>query len=263
MTEPKGAILSDLTWPEVEPWLAAPVIVPVGAAAKEHGPHLPMGTDAIVADALARRLAARLPVLVAPTLTLGYYPVFRGFAGSQHLRAETFVAVVEDVLRGFVAQGAEHLVLLNTGVSTEAPLGLAVQNVFDETGVRPAIADLRLLGKAAAGLMRQRGGGHADEAETSLMLALAPALVRFAKAPAYGEPDMPSPPGFRRPIRFRSDAAAPLPDRWPTGTSGEPQRATLAKGEAILAAILADLEAGLRQWFPAALAAGATCGSAG
>lgn len=260
MPEIRGAFLSELTWPEVESWLAVPVVIPIGAAAKEHGPHLPMGTDAIVADELARHLAARLPVLVAPTLTLGYYPVFRGFAGSQHLRAETFIAVVEDVLRGFIAQGARHLLLLNTGVSTEAPLSLAVQRVFDETAVRPVIADLRLLGQDAAAGLAQRGGGHADERETSLMLALAPATVRFAAAPAFAEPPRHGVAGFRQPIRFRSDDCAPQPDRWPTGTSGEPRLASKAKGEAVLAAILDDLEAGLRRFFPEALEAGPSCG---
>ena len=260
MPQIRGAILSELTWPEVEPWLTAPVVIPIGAAAKEHGPHLPMGTDAIVADALARRLAERLPILVAPTLTLGYYPVFRGFAGSQHLRAETFIAVVEDILQGFIAQGAQHLLLLNTGVSTEAPLSLAVQRVFDETAVRPAIADLRLLGGRATAGLAQRGGGHADERETSLMLALAPATVRFAAAPAFAEPPQQGVRGFRQPIRFRSDEDAPEPDRWPTGTSGEPQLASEAKGQAILSAILDDLEAGIRRLFAKALEAAPPCG---
>jgi creatinine amidohydrolase len=250
MEQRPGAILSDLTWPEVEPWLRRVVIIPIGAAAKEHGPHLPMSTDAIVADALARRLADMLPVLVAPTITLGYYPVFRDFAGSQHLRAETFVAVVEDVLTGFIRQGAIHLLLLNTGVSTEAPLSLVVQKVFDNTSVRVAIADLRGLGHGAGSLLSQKGGGHADERETALMMALAPNLVRLDRAPVFAEPAAHKSPGFRYPIRFSTDSDAETPDHWPTGTSGEPQLATLAKGEAILAAILADLETGIRTLFP-------------
>ena len=55
-------------------------------------------------------------------MTLGYYPAFTKFAGSQHLGADTFKAVVCDVLDGFAAQGALRFVLLNTGVSTETPL---------------------------------------------------------------------------------------------------------------------------------------------
>jgi creatinine amidohydrolase len=252
MEQRPGAILSDLTWPEVEPWLSRVVVIPIGAAAKEHGPHLPMGTDAIIANALAWRLAGRLPVLVAPAITLGYYPVFRDFAGSQHLRAETFMDVVEDVLTGFIRQGAQHL-LLNTGVSTEAPLSLITQKVFDDTAVRVATADLRGLGREANSHLRQQGGGHADERETALMLALAPHQVRLDQAPTYGEPDSPESPGFRYPIRFATDADAEIPDHWPTGTSGEPRLASLAKGEAILAAILADLEIGIRTLFPHSL----------
>ena len=58
------------------------------------------------------RLANRMRVLAAPTIASGYYPVFRDFAGSQHLRAETFMAVVEDVLQGFIRQGARRMVIL-------------------------------------------------------------------------------------------------------------------------------------------------------
>ena len=92
------------------------------------------------------------------------------------------------------------------------------------------------------------------------MLALAPATVRFAAAPAFAEPPQQGVRGFRQPIRFRSDEDAPEPDRWPTGTSGEPQLASEAKGQAILSAVLDDLEAGIRRLFAKALEAAPPCG---
>ena len=82
-----GVWIEDLAWPEVGAKLAAgwPVIVPIGARAKEHGHHLPMQTDYLVARALADGVAAQLPVLVAPVVDFGYYPAFLGYPGSQHL----------------------------------------------------------------------------------------------------------------------------------------------------------------------------------
>ena len=66
----RGAFLEDLTWPEAGARIAggAVVVVPVGAAAKEHGPHLPLRTDYLVARELGRRVAEALPVLVAPVV---------------------------------------------------------------------------------------------------------------------------------------------------------------------------------------------------
>ena len=91
----RGAWIEDLTWPEVEAHLKADalVLVPVGAIAKEHGHHLPMKTDWLVARELATRVAAALPVLVAPIVSQGYYPAFTRYPGSQHLQSATFIAL--------------------------------------------------------------------------------------------------------------------------------------------------------------------------
>jgi creatinine amidohydrolase len=72
----RGAFLEDLTWPEAGARIAAGavVVVPVGAAAKEHGPHLPLRTDFLVARELGRRVAEALPVLVAPVVSFGTTP---------------------------------------------------------------------------------------------------------------------------------------------------------------------------------------------
>src|SRR5262245_17490211 len=99
----RGLMLEDLTWIEAKAAVDSgmPIVIPVGAAAKEHGPHLPLRTDATVAAALARRVAADLPVLVAPVVPFGYYPAFARFAGSQCLSAATFGAMVRELCEGF------------------------------------------------------------------------------------------------------------------------------------------------------------------
>ncbi|MBL8703820.1 MAG: creatininase family protein, partial [Rhodospirillales bacterium] len=78
--------LADMTWKEAEARFrsGAVVVVPIGAAAKEHGPHLPLDTDYRTAAELGRRIAERLPVVVAPVIGFGFYPAFTAYAGSQH-----------------------------------------------------------------------------------------------------------------------------------------------------------------------------------
>jgi creatinine amidohydrolase len=248
----RGAFLEDLPWPEAATRLraGAVVVVPVGAAAKEHGPHLPLNTDYRVARELARRVAVELPVLIAPVVGFGYYPAFVDYPGSQHLRAETFMALVTDVLAGFIRHGATRIAVVNTGVSTEAPLRVVARDVYAAHRVRVAVADIRTLGRETAKRLGQKLGGHGDELETSLVLAIDPDAVRLDRAePDYGRMlDAPA-TVFYQPVVFSSDPAAGL-DYSKTGVRGDPTLATREKGEAILAAMARELVDGLRALFP-------------
>ncbi|MCP5367890.1 MAG: creatininase family protein [Hyphomicrobiales bacterium] len=230
--------IEDMAWDEVRDRLAAGavVVIPLGAAAKEHGRHLPLGTDALVARELAARVAARLPVLVAPVLGLGHYPAFTAYAGSQSLAAETFIRVVAEVAGGLAAQGARRLAVINTGVSTEVPLRAAAARVAGDHGVPLHILDLRRMGRDADALLDHPGGGHADERETSVMLAVDPSRVRLGRLTGQeGDDDRPGPLD---------------PAHNPTGVIGFPAAAAAAKGRAILAAVTDDLVAGLTAAFP-------------
>jgi creatinine amidohydrolase len=184
-----GVWLEDLTWPEAEAWFArgALVVLPIGAIAKEHGRHLPLNTDFLLAGALADGVRQALPVVVAPVVCFGYYPAFRHYPGSQHLSPETFQAVVTEILEGFIGQGAKNIAIVNTGVSTEPGLRIVVRELYERSGVRVPVADIRNIGRSADALFAQELGGHGDEHETSLMLAIAPDTVRMALAPTdYG-----------------------------------------------------------------------------
>ena len=253
MTEqPKGAWLEDLTWPDIKARIEAGqvVVVPVGAIAKQHGPHLPMKTDWLLASELARRVAAELPVLVAPVIPFGYYPAFRHYPGSQHLKPETFSALVTDLLSGLIEQGARHIVLINTGIPTQAVLHTLVRELYEATGVRISVADIARMGSASAHLMEHDIDGHADEEETSMILAIAPELVRLDRARRddgnmRGAPDT----VFFRPQVFRDDPDGGI-DHSETGARGDPTLATVEKGEAALAAMAKELVDGLRALYP-------------
>lgn len=222
-----GVFLADMTWKEAEARFkaGAVVVVPIGAASKEHGPHLPLDTDYRTATELGRRVAARLPVVVAPVIGFGFYPAFTGYAGSQHLTAATFQALVRELLGNLIDHGVTRIAILNTGVSTEKPLREVLSTI---AGARIAQIDMRLLGRDADRLLQQQGGGHADERETSVLLAIAPEAVHMERAPGQAHGDALS----------------------PDGTTGNPSLGTRAKGEAILDATMRDLAAALLAHFP-------------
>lgn len=244
----KGVWLEDLTWPEAEKWIkgGATVIIPIGARSKEHGHHLPLKTDYMLARALADGIARELPVLIAPVVDFGYYPAFVEYPGSQHLRVEVFVAVLEDIIDGFIRQGVKSIAVVNTGVSTEAPIYIAARNTYAKHAIRVMVADIRNLGKSAEHVLDQKYGGHADELETALVLAIDSSTVDMTKAvPDYGNMlDQPK-TVFYRPIIFRNDPSLGI-DYSATGCRGDPSLATVEKGKAILDAMVADLVAGLR-----------------
>jgi creatinine amidohydrolase len=216
-----GVWLEDLTWPEAKRRFDedAVVVVPIGAASKAHGAHLPLKTDALTARALGQRLIERLPVVAAPVVGFGYYPAFTAFAGSQHLSADTFKALMRELIQSFTAHGVRRIALVNTGVSTEKPL----DEIAAETG---ALAlHMRLTGQAAEKLIEHKDGGHADERETSVVLALDPRSVCMSELKPAAD--------------FKLSAA-----------TGDPSRASAFKGERLLAARIDDMVQALTARWP-------------
>lgn len=249
----RGVFLENLSWAEAKSWFdrGAPLIYPLGAAAKEHGLHLPLGTDALTAQALGRMIAEALPVVIAPNIGFGYFPAFTAYAGSQHLSAQTFIELVVELVGNAADHGVTRQAIVNNGVSTEAPLQIAARRLLETRGLRLHIADIRRLGRAADGLLDNPGGGHADERETSILLALAPERVRLEKArpePAPARDSRGKPGIFLSPAKLDDDPANP--DRSLTGATGDPTLASAEKGRAILAAIGRDLIQGLIAIFP-------------
>jgi creatinine amidohydrolase len=225
-----------LTWDEVNRRIhdGAPAILPIGAAAKQHGFHLPLNTDRLQAEWLATRIAGPVDALIWPTLTYGHYPAFVEYAGSASLSAATFETLVHEVAKGILGGGCRKLLVLNTGISTLAPVDRAlarldagrVKHLWTHGGPRYP--------RVAKELAQQRHGSHADELETSLMLALAPHLVDMARAEASPAVTADT-PGPLTP----SDHNSPNYSR--SGSYGDPTLATAAKGETLLAAMLDDL----------------------
>jgi creatinine amidohydrolase len=239
-----GIRLQDLAWPEAERVLTAEavVVLPVGAAAKEHGPHLRLDNDLVLAEHLARRVLAGTgrEVIVAPTLSYHHYPAFVEYPGSTSLRMETARDLTLDVVRGLARHGPRRFYALNTGISTVKALAPAAEALARE-GILLRWTDLaRALAPAEQRLARQRRGSHADEVETSMMLFLDPGRVDMARAVRDDE-------GEGRGVFTRQADVGPGRHRSASGVWGDPTLASAVKGrgfvEALVAAILADLDA--------------------
>jgi creatinine amidohydrolase len=127
---------------------------------------------------------AQTPVVVAPTISYHYYPAFQEYPGSTHLGFETARDLVVDIVKSLARFGPRRFYILNTGVSTLAPLAAAAERVQAE-GVALRFTKLRdACGDVIDRVMEQQGGTHADEIETSMMLYIDPTLVDMSKAVA-------------------------------------------------------------------------------
>lgn len=250
MTDDKicGVFLENLTWPEAKTKIEDGwrVVIPIGALSKEHGHHLPMNTDFLLAQTLAKRVAAELPVVIAPTIGFGYYPAFCNYPGSQHLSAETFIALLQDIIGGFIRQGVKKISIINTGVSTEGPIQIVVRDILARHGVRVSVADIRRLGTSTDDLFKQKIGGHADEHETSMIMAIKPGAVHLERAVEdYGNQLTQPDTVFYEPSIFRNDPSSGT-DHSLRGARGDPTQATVENGRAALDAMVDDLVNGLR-----------------
>ncbi|MBI5322336.1 creatininase family protein [Bradyrhizobium sp.] len=234
--EAERDFVGHMTWDEVAHRIdaGAAAILPIGAGAKQHGLHMSLGTDRIQAEFLSSRLAARIDALVWPALTYGHYPAFIEYAGSTSLSAATFEAMVAEIASEILRHGCRALLVLDTGISTRDSVDRALARLAARNTLHLGIHEGPRYRHAAAALARQGHGSHADELETSLMLAIAPEIVDMPRAeasPAIAQ----AVPGRLTP----SDRTSPNYSR--SGSFGDPTLATLEKGEALLAAMLDDL----------------------
>jgi creatinine amidohydrolase len=238
---PKGTVLADLTWYEAEQLLGPDtvVVIPLGAAAKEHGPHLRLDNDLRLAEYFRGRVLAEADVVMLPTVPYHYYPAFVEYPGSTTLQLETARDVIVDIVRSIAMHGPRRFYVLNTGVSTNKALEPAAE-VLAAEGVLLRYTDLLAVAKPVEEqIAEQPRGTHADEIETSMMLYIAPERVDMSKAVRDAQPDGELPGLSRNPSTKKTYSK--------TGIWGDPTLATREKGErvveAIVAGMLADIEA--------------------
>ena len=237
--EMPGVLLEDLSWVEAEKVLTPDtvVVVPIGAESKEHGPHLKLKNDFLIAQYLATRVRQKAEVVVAPTVNYSYYPAFAEYPGSTGLRLETARDLIVDVCRSLSRFGPRRFYALNTGVSTLSALEPAAQALAAD-GILLRYTDvLKTLAPIEKHVAFQEGGTHADEIETSMMLYLSPLNVEMGKAVKDYHPG--EGPLTRDPKKSGAVYST-------TGVYGDATLATREKGrtvvEALVTAILGEIE---------------------
>ena len=218
--------LADATWPDVPPH--ATVLVPVGST-EQHGPHLPLDTDTVIAAAVCRRLAERLEpaaVLIAPPVAVGASGEHQSFAGTVSIGTEVLRLVVVELVRS-LRTWAERVVLVNGHGGNVAALDGAVGQLRFEGH------DVRWLPCAVTGLDL-----HAGHAETSMLLHLCPERVRLDRAAAGNTGTL-----ERLLPDLREHGVAAVS---PNGVLGDPTGASAAAGAFLLDAITRSLVDRLR-----------------
>jgi creatinine amidohydrolase len=215
--------LDELSWIDAAAHLARDprLIIPVGAL-EQHGPHLPLGSNVLIARRVAVDLSAGQGVLRAPTMYYGVnVPSEREYAGTASLRQKTLHRAINELLAAWEVHGVEEFILV-TAHRHEPHLDALATLITDRARVRVVsvwdveIGDL---------LVSQPGPLHACEAETSLMLYLYPELVRMDRARDFAL----SQEQFDRYIR----GTLPSPPAGGAGVVGNPTRATAERGEEI------------------------------
>ncbi|OGO10389.1 MAG: hypothetical protein A2Y93_10725 [Chloroflexi bacterium RBG_13_68_17] len=244
--------LRNLTSPQVGEAAAkgTVVLIPFGQT-EEHGQHLPIGTDSIiaetVAEAAARRVAGRIPVLVAPSIQYGYSnEILRKWPGTFIVRPQVLIDLLVDILCSAVKMGFRKIALVSGHGHHPAICEVAIRQVFDLTGVNVVRTQPHAFGKETVARVRKSGPGgicHACEYETSMLMH-------------FGYPIDLSKATNEDILRFKSDFVSAdgcggakggtvFWSTWglqnsKTGAYGDPTVATPETGEAIMEAIVQD-----------------------
>ena len=226
---------SRAAWPDLDRATRLTAVLPVGAL-EQHGPHLPLDTDTVLATGVARRIALETGGWLLPAIGYGEAWSAEAWPGTLSLSAETLRRTVEDIARGVRRIGAVGLVTVNGHFGNRAPIAAAAIDLpvlhLDYPGLEEAAAEFCISTPAGPGFY------HADEVETSMMLALAPDAVRMDRAVAE-YPAFPQNFG-KEPIQLRSFNSS--------GVFGDPRPATAETGEKIIARIVTESVRLVTQW---------------
>ncbi|VEN75226.1 putative Creatinine amidohydrolase [Candidatus Desulfarcum epimagneticum] len=191
----KSVPYNELAWPGVKKALAGRwLILPFGSM-EQHGPHLPLGTDTVLAGHMAREVAAEIGGVTAPAMEYGGRSLPNsgggpGYPGGVFFPGKTLIDMYERLIHGYIQNGAEKILLVNAHWENEAFLFEALERAREkkylESSKIVAASWWNLVSEKEAldifGFFPGWSAEHAGQAETALMLAYAPEQVRFEKA---------------------------------------------------------------------------------
>jgi creatinine amidohydrolase len=185
-------LVEKLAWPELAETLDDVLLLPVGAT-EQHGPHLPVNTDTLIASAACHFASAATGAPVLPclsyTVSLGHTEKWPGTFAIFH---ETLINTVCEIARWAVASGWKRMLIVNSHFGNDAALRCAVDRLrFELVGcLLVAVRNTWALTQSiAARFSHDAADWHANEAETSLLLHIAPELVHTDRLQSSDDSD--------------------------------------------------------------------------
>ena len=254
---PRPHHLADMTTEQAaEAVTESPVVILAAGAFEQHGPAMPLATDLVRAEAVADRVAERLSgrAVIGPGLPVGVSPHHVAFAGTLTLSVDTFRTVLREYLDGLYTHGwRKVLVITGHGGNNAALTTLAQDLLADLPDLQFAWSPLTsVAADVVARMPKSEVHGHCGEAETAQMLHLAPGLVhtdRFAPGTRNLSELDALPRLARRPgpptIQVRYDRLSA------NGVLGDPARATVEDGAAIVDRVVAEITDFVEEWLKA------------
>jgi creatinine amidohydrolase len=213
------------------------IILPVGSM-EQHGPHLPLSTDSIIAEHVAVAVSNKLSSMILfPTIPIGYSLEHIGFPGTISLSAQTFSSMITEIAESVSNSGFRTLAVINGHGGNRGILDTAVTTIkyahpglhlYSFTVLDIAREKFKEIRKSPSGMI-----GHADELETSMMLAIRPDLVDMSKAVAQM-------PVFPTNVSLETEDLARVTYAWKarevtkSGIIGSPNFATLETGKTVI-----------------------------
>ena len=226
--------LADQAWPDAAASDATLAVLPVGST-EQHGPHAPLGTDWLTAEAVAEAgaEAAEAPVVVAPTIPVGVAEEHRDFAGTLWVSPETFRAYVRETLESLAHHGWDRVVVVNGHGGNVDALREVCAGV-SRSGDAYAVVFTWFDGVDAADM------GHGGPVETSLLRHVRPDSVREDRMDAAAEGGAESWGEWVSGVNLAYDTS----EFSENGTVGDPREGSAERGERLLdeaTAALVDL----------------------
>ncbi len=231
--------LAELTYEQAAAQTDAIVLVPVGST-EAHGPHLPLNTDVIISEELAKRTVTAIKsqgrsALIAPSIAYSVTEYAAPFVGTVSIPPDAAITLIAEICRALQRQGFRRICLINSHLEPAhiETLRRACTRVLDDGGTQVAFPDCTER-RWARTLTEEfkRGACHAGRYETSLVLAVCPERVHPARSLLPPQPiDLAQ--AMRTGAKTFIEAGA---DR---AYFGEPAEATAAEGEVIYSLLLA------------------------
>lgn len=245
-----------LTWPEVNEAVKAGkvAIIPVGMI-EDHGHHLPIDTDLVLANAMVNKLAERIPdeIVVLPAQPYGYSPHHIDGPGVITIHWDTYINYLKDICDCLCYHGFRKIIMINGHGSNRPVMQMAARlSLVDNPDCHVASLSWFELKGVQEAFKKIRGSeycSHADEAETSVYLAADPDKVYMDKAVVkeydervskhFGQGDL-----FNNPPAWHANSVQ-LNEYWSTvtktGVFGDPSIATAEKGKVLLEAFATEM----------------------